>query len=70
MRIKHLLTLKQKNNPLTWKNLATYWLTIDIYNYSKEYNFLMENNRTKIVNSKKPFYYHDIITILKAPIKT
>ena len=29
MRIKHLLTLKQQNNPPPWKNLATYWLTID-----------------------------------------
>ena len=38
MRIKHLLILKQKNNPPPWKNLATYWPTIDIYNYSKEYN--------------------------------
>lgn len=39
MRIKHLFTLKQKHKPSPWKSLATYWLTIDIHNYSKEYHF-------------------------------
>ena len=36
MRIKQLLTLNQKENPPSWKNLATYWLAIDIQNYTKE----------------------------------
>ena len=39
IRIKHLLTLKQKHKPPPWKSLANYWLTIDIHNYSKEYHF-------------------------------
>ena len=33
MRIKHLLQLKQEEKTPPWKNLATYWLAIDIYNY-------------------------------------
>ena len=55
MRIKHLLTLKQKKDPLSWKDLATYSLTVDIHNYSKDYKFLMENNRTKTLNNKSHF---------------
>ena len=47
MRIKHLLTLKQNHNLPPGKSLATYWLTIDIHNYSKEFQFLMNNNTTK-----------------------
>ena len=35
MRIKHLMTLNQKENPPPSKNLATYWLTADIHNYTK-----------------------------------
>ena len=72
MRIKHLLTLKQKKDPLpppSWKNLATHWPTMDIRNYTKEYNFLMNNNRIKTLNGKKPFYYNDIINYIKNQIK-
>ena len=65
MRIKYLLTLKQKEKLPSWKNLATYWLTMDIHNYTKEYNFLMNNDRTKTLNRKKPFYYNDIINYIK-----
>ena len=65
MRIKHLLTIKQKLPP-SWKNLVTCWLTIDIHNYSKEYKFLMENSRTKMLNGKNPYYYYnDIISYIK-----
>ena len=64
MRIKDLLTLKQKKTT-SWKNLATYWLTIDIHNYTKEYIFLMNNNSTKTLNGKKTFYYSDIINYIK-----
>ena len=35
MRIKHLLTLKQKENKPAWIQIATYWLAKDIYNYNK-----------------------------------
>ena len=56
MRIKYLLTLKQKKTP-SWKYLATNWSITDIHNYPKEYNFLMKNNRTKTLNGRKPFYY-------------
>ena len=57
MRIKHLLKSKQnKIQNSTWKNLATYWLAIDIHNYSKNFQFLMDNNRTKTKNNKKLYY--------------
>ena len=46
MRIKDLLTLKQKKTT-SWKNLATYWLTIDIHNYTKEYIFFNEQQEHK-----------------------
>ena len=65
MRIKHVMTLKQKENPPSWKNLATYWLTMVIYKYTKEFHFLMNNNRIKTTNGKKPFYYKDIIDYIK-----
>ena len=44
------------NKTLTppWKNLTTYWLTTDIYNYSKEFQFLMNNNN-KNNKSQKTF---------------
>ena len=61
MRIKHLLTLKQKEKTSPWKNLATYWLAADIYNFAKDYKFLMDNSRTKTITNKKPYYYQDII---------
>ena len=69
MRIKHLMTLNQKENPPPWKNLATYWVTSDIHNYTKQFNFLMNNNRTKTINGKKPFYYKDIIDYIKSQNK-
>ena len=59
MRIKHLLQLKQKQNNPPWKNIATYWTAMDLYNYSKQYHFLMDNNRIKTVNNKKTYYYQD-----------
>ena len=65
MRTKHLMTLNQKEKPLPWKHLATYWLTSDIHNYTQEVNFLMNNNRTKTINRKKPFHYKDIIDYIK-----
>lgn len=66
MRIKHLLTWKQDHNPPPLKSLATYWLTIDINNFSKEFQFLINNNRTKTINKKllKQFY-KDIINYIK-----
>ena len=65
MRIKHLLTLKQNLKPSPWKNLATYWLTIDIHNYSKNFQFLMDNNRAKTLYNKKIFYYQNIVHYIK-----
>ena len=65
MRIKHLLTLNQKENPPSWKNLVTYWLAIDIQNYTKDYKFLMNNSRTKILTGNKPFYYKGIANYIK-----
>lgn len=65
MRIKHLLQLKQKNNTPLWKNIATYWLAVDLYKYSKDYHFLMDNNRIKTTNDLKPYYYKDIIYYIK-----
>ena len=59
------MTLKQKENPPSWKNLATYWLTMVIYKYTKEFHFLMNNNGIKTTNGKKPFYYKDIIHYIK-----
>ena len=41
----YAMRIKQKRDLPPWKNLATYWLTIDIHNYTKEYNVLMKNNR-------------------------
>ena len=59
------MTLNQKEKLLPWKHLATYWLTSDIHNYTQEVNFLMNNNRTKTINGKKPFQYKDIIDYIK-----
>ena len=69
VRIKHLMTLNQKEKPPPWKNLATYWLTSDIHNYTKEFNFLVNNNRTKTINGKKPFYYKDITDYIETQNK-
>ena len=65
MRIKHILQLKQTQKIPPWKNLATYLLGIDIHNFSNEFRFLMDNNRTKTINGKKPYYYQDIIYYIK-----
>ena len=65
MRIKDLLQLNQTHKFPPWKNLATYWLVIDIHNYSKDFRFLMDNNRAKTINGKKPYYYQDIIYYIK-----
>ena len=64
MRIKHLIQLKQEQKIPPSKNIATDWLTIDFFNFSKDY-FLMDNNRTKTINNIKPYYYEDIIYHLK-----
>ena len=64
IRIKHLLQLKQKHKTPSWKNIATYWLAIDLHNYSKDFNFLIDNNRIKTINNKK-HYYQDIIYYIK-----
>ena len=65
MRIKHILKIKQNTNTLTWENIATYWLALDLHKISKSYQFLMSNNRVKTVNRNKPFYYNDIIYYIK-----
>ena len=44
MRIKHILQLKQTEKTPPWKNLATYWLAIDIHNFSKDFRFLVNKN--------------------------
>ena len=69
MRIKHLMTLNKKENPPPCKNLATYWLTSDIHNYAKQFNFLINNNRTKTIHGQKPFYYKDTIDYIKSQNK-
>ena len=65
MRIKHMLQLKQSNNMPTWKNIAAYWLALDLYKISKNYHFLMSNNRVKTINDNKSFYYKDITYYIK-----
>ena len=65
MRIKHLLQLKQKHKNPPWKNIATYWLVTDLYNYSEDYHFLMDNSRTKRINNRKQYHYQDIIYYIK-----
>ena len=64
MRIKYLLTLKQKENKPAWMQIAIYWLAKDIYNYNKNYNHLKHNNITK-TNKIAPFYYRELIYYLK-----
>ena len=48
-----------------WKNVATYWLAIDLFNFSKDYHFLMDNNRIKTINNIKSYCYKDIIFYIK-----
>ena len=64
MRIKHLLTLKQKENKPPWMQIAIYWLSKDIYNYNKNYNHLKHNNIIK-TNKIAPFYYRELIYYIK-----
>ena len=60
-----MLQLKQSDNIPTWKNIAAYWLALDLHKISKNYHFLMSNNRGKTINDNKPFYYKDIIYYIK-----
>ena len=39
MRIKHILQIEQTQKTPPWKNLARYWLAIDIHNFSKDFRF-------------------------------
>lgn len=65
MRLKHLLNLKQKQEQPPWMHLATYWLAKDIYNYSKDFHYLKNNNRTKTTNMNARFYYKDLVQYIK-----
>ena len=66
MRLKHLLNLKQQQEKQpSWMYLATYWLAKDIYNYSKEFHYLRNNNRAKTTNKEAPFYYKDLVQYIK-----
>ena len=65
MRLKHLLNLKQHPKQPPWMYLATYWLAKDIYNYSKEFHNLRNNNRAKTTNKESPFYYKDLVQYIK-----
>ena len=47
MRIKHLLTLKQKEHK--WMQLAIYWLAKEIYNYNRNYHHLKNNSILKAI---------------------
>ena len=49
MRIKHLLTLKQKGHKPPWMQLAIYWLAEEIYNYNRNYHQLKYNNILKAI---------------------
>ena len=64
MRIKHLLTLKQKEQKPPWMYIAIYWLAKEIYNYNKDYYPLKKNNILKSTQTV-PFYYRDIIYYIK-----
>ena len=45
--------------------LATYWLAKDIHNYGQNCSYLKNNNRSKTINQKNPFYYQDLIIYIK-----
>lgn len=45
--------------------LATYWLAKDIYNYSKDFHYLKNNNRTKTTNKDAPFCHKDLVQYIK-----
>ena len=64
MRIKHLLTLKQKKNQPPWMHIAIYWLGKNIYNYNKEFYHLKNNNIIK-TNKMAPFHYRDLVYYIK-----
>ena len=53
-----MLQLKQSNNMPTWKNIAAYWLALDLYKISKNYHFLMSNNRVKTNTKHRKNKYH------------
>ena len=61
MTLKHLLNLKQNEKQPSWMYIATYWLGRDIYNYSKDYHYLKNNNRVKTANQKTLFYVLHIL---------
>ena len=61
MGLKHLLNLKQQEKQPPWMYSATYWLAKDIYNYSKEFHYLRNNNRAKTTNKGAPFYYKELV---------
>ena len=64
MILKHLLNLKQEEQP-PWMYLATHWLGKDIYDYSKEFHYLRNNNIAKTTNKEAPFYYKDLVQYIK-----
>ena len=64
MRVKHLLTLKQKKDQPSWLHIATYWLGKDIYNFNREFHHLKRNNITK-TSTIPPLYYSDLIHCIK-----
>ena len=63
MRIKHLLTLRQKEHKPPWMQIATYWLAKEIYNYNKDCYHLKNNNILKTTKAV-PFYYRKKNTFL------
>ena len=65
MSLKHLLNLKQQEKQPSWMHLTTYWLAKDIYNYSKEFHYLKNNNRAKTTKKEAPFYYKDLVQYIK-----
>ena len=62
---KTLTNTETKEKTPPWKDLATYWLAADIYKFTKDYKFLMDNTRTNTITNKKPYYYQDIIYYTK-----
>lgn len=65
MSLKDLLNFKKSEKELPWMYLATYWLAKDIYNYSKDFQDLENNNRAKTTNKEAPFYYKNLIHYVK-----
>ena len=65
MSLKDLLNFKKSEKELPLMYLATYWLAKDIYNYSKDFQYLENNNRAKTTNKEAPFYYKNLIHYVK-----